>query len=424
MTCPLVVIIGANKRLLTAIHCCGRYRIALLEEPDVIAAKDVAAMIADIGADVDVVPVAYQQSLELVTNARVAALRPVAIVPGQEYAVPAAAALAEQHGLPGATSRAAAVLTDKILLREVTTSAGMAGPLYRQVRSASEVQQFVAAVGPAVLKPANRQASVGVELLDRDTDIEAAWERCVVASDPGQLADRAMHWRYLVEERLTGAEVSVESLARRGRVVFTNVTSKRLAAGRHPVELGHDVPASLGARLVATLEARQQQLCTAVGFRDGFLHSEWKTRDEPDIDAVLIECAGRTPGDSIVPLIERAYGFDPYLGLVDLLAGREPQVASVPRRAASIRFLPAAPGRFVRVEGVEAARTARGVSGVTVLAVEGTVFTGVRNSWDRVAQVICEASDGAAAARCADAALDHLRPCVDEPEVAADGTPS
>jgi hypothetical protein len=38
-------------------------------------------------------------------------------------------------------------------------------------------------------------------------------------------------------------------------------------------------------------------------------------------------------------VIERAYGFDRYIALVDLLAGGEPRVSSAPRRAASIRFL-------------------------------------------------------------------------------------
>jgi biotin carboxylase len=423
MSRPLAVVVGANKRLLTSIHRSRRYRIALLEEPHVIAAKRVAATIADIGADVTLIPVAYQQSRDLLSDPRVAALAPAAIIPGQEYAVPAAAALAEQRGRPGAGSGAAAVLTDKIRLRQVTEGAGMTAPPYREVRSARQVGAFVAAQGPAVLKPANRQASVGVELLDPDSDVEAAWQRCVTASDPGQLAARPMRWRYLVEAYVPGAEVSVESLVRRGRVIFTNVTAKRLAVGRHPVELGHDVPAQLGAGLTRRLEACQQQLCAAVGFRDGFLHSEWKTRELPD-SAVLIECAGRTPGDSIVPLIERAYGFDPYIGLVDLLAGDEPLIARRAHRSASIRFLPAAPGRFAGVDGIDAARREPAVSQITVLAEAGDVFTGVQNSWDRVAQVICQGADGPAVARAADGALRRLGVRVEREEAAAHGAGS
>ena len=426
MSRPLAVVVGTNKRLLASIHRSGRYRIALLEEPHLIGVKNVAGMLADIGCDARLIPVAYQQSRDVLIERRVRALRPAAVIPGQEYAVPAAAALAEAWSLRGAGPSAAAILTDKILLRQVTARAGMPAPAHRQVRAAADVLAFVEEVGPAVLKPANRQGSVGVELLDRDADVDAAWRRCVAASDPGQLADRPMRWRYIVEERLTGAEVSVESLVRRGRLRFTNVTAKRLAAGSHPVELGHDVPAELGEELTAELEARQQQLATAVGFRDGFMHSEWKTHERPDSGAVLIECAGRTPGDSIVPLIERAYGFDPYIALVDLLAGREPRLPWIARRSASIRFLPAAPGRFVRVDGVAAAGTGPGKPQVTVLAEEGSVFTGVRSSWDRVAQVICEGPRITAAGRCADRALDRLRIRVERPteELCADGARS
>lgn len=87
-------------------------------------------------------------------------MRPAAIIPGQEYAVPAAAALAEQLGLRSAGWSVAAVLTDKIRVREVTTRAGMVAPVYRQVQAAAEVRDFVDEIGSAVLKPANRQASV------------------------------------------------------------------------------------------------------------------------------------------------------------------------------------------------------------------------------------------------------------------------
>jgi biotin carboxylase len=415
MSRPLVVVVGLNRPLLAAIDRSGRYDAVLVEEPEVSAAKNAPAAIGDFAAVRTLLTVPYQQSEELLHDPRVLALRPVAVVPGQEYAVEAAAALAQLRGLPGAGVAAAGVLRDKIRLRETTAAAGMRAPAWQEVHEAADVARFVARRGAAVLKPANRQASVGVRVLQPGDDPAEAWRRCRSAGERGQLADRPMRWRYLVEQRLTGAEFSVESLVSAGTVRFANVTSKRLLPGRHPVELGHDVPAPADRSVTAELLVQVARLVDAVGFADGILHSEWKVDETSGrAQATLVECAGRTPGDSIVSLIALAYGFDPYLALVDLLAGTDPRPPTRAGRGAAIRFLPASPGRFLAVAGVPAALAMPHVVDVTVLARTGADFTGVTSSWDRVAQVIAVAPDAAAAATAATRAVTRLQVVVDD----------
>ncbi|MCE0448149.1 hypothetical protein LT493_43870 [Streptomyces tricolor] len=152
-------------------------------------------------------------------------------------------------GLPGATSRAAAVLRDKLLLREATGRAGMPTPRWREIRGPEDIVAFAQA-GPVVVKPADRQAS-GRRPAARPLAIpprpNGPGRRCWRRPEPGHAPDRPLDRRFLAEERVYGTEYSVEALVREGSVEFFNVTEKSVIGGRHPVESGHVLPAPVSA---------------------------------------------------------------------------------------------------------------------------------------------------------------------------------
>jgi phosphoribosylamine-glycine ligase len=111
------------------------------------------------------------------------------------------------------------------------------------VADAAGVVAFAQDTGSFVVKPANRQASLGVVIVHPGESPAEAWRECVGADEGPQLARREFRWRYLVEEYLRGQEYSVEALVVGGEIVFSNVTAKRVLPGRHPIECGHVVPA-------------------------------------------------------------------------------------------------------------------------------------------------------------------------------------
>src|SRR6266516_522263 len=218
--------------------------IVVLEEPDIITSKHIDRLPDEYESVAEVIPAAYHQAEDYLPAALAAHRRHGvdAVVPVREYGVRAAAALADRLGLPGATATAAAVLRDKIKLREVTSAAGIGSPQWREVTGAGDVAAFATA-GAVVVKPANRQASVGVQFVDRPDEADRAWSEMVTASEPGQVPNRPIQWRYLAEERLHGREYSVEALVRAGEIIFWNVTAKTTLPGRYPVEIAHVVPA-------------------------------------------------------------------------------------------------------------------------------------------------------------------------------------
>lgn len=381
--------------------------VVVLEEPDVCRKKRVDRLWTGYRSVREVVELPYQQCdafLEpLLARHRAAPF--AAVIPCVEYAVPAAAALAAAAGLPGASVPAAAALRDKLRLREVTTAAGMAAPDWQEVRDAAAVRTFAAA-GPTVLKPANRQASVGVSFLDRPGQVAPAWHALVAADEPRQLPDRPLAWRYLVERRMAGPEYSVEALVAGGEVVFENVTAKSVLGGDAPVEDGHVVPAPLDAAGRGRFAVALRQLVAATGFGTGILHAEW-------IDTagglVLVECAGRIPGDQIIELIDLAYGIRLCHALADLLAGRPVELPREPSRAAAIRFLTASPGRVLDVNDADRVRAAPGVEELTVTVGPGDEVRRWRSSWDRIGYVLASGTTPDEAAGTARRAADAVR---------------
>lgn len=392
-----VLFVGYNAAYLRAID--GRVpsgSVVVIEEPDIIRKRELQDAAARFDCLDRIVPASYQQSTEVLDLVlELSAVRPIAaVVPGLEYAVPATAALAEKLGLPGATEAAAQALRDKVRLREVAGAGGVRNPRWREVFGPEDILEF-AGDGPVVVKPANRQASVGVQLLDSVDAASAAqaWERTSTAAEYEQVPDRALDWRFLAEERLQGPEFSVEALVRDGEIIFENITAKTVIEGPYPVELGHLLPAPLDAATQAAFEEASRALVAATGFRTGILHAEWiLTEDGP----TLVECAGRCPGDYLIDLIDMAYDTRIRVTLIDLLAGRPVTLPRSSERTSAIRFLAAEPGTVTEVSGLDAAKALPGVRDAEVDVEVGQEVGPWASSWDRAGHVIATGPDAAA----------------------------
>ncbi len=379
--------------------------LVIVEDADVARARRVQDRIRPYPCVAELVeaPIQNERAAEKMAHELDLPAGLTAVVPGLEYGVVAAAAIAAELGLPGAGVPAARLVRDKVALRTAAGQAGVAQPAWQEVASAVDIRRF--GHPSCVLKPANLQASVGVQLLEPADDIEAAWRRTADADEPLMRAPGAAEPRYLVEARMSGPELSVEALVHRGEVVFTNVTAKSVLPGRHPVELGHLVPAPLPPDILARVDAVVRAFVAGIGFDSGTLHSEWILVDgQPH----LVECAGRLPGDDLVPLIDLAYGGSLVADLLTLLSGCAPRRAATASRSAAVRFLTAAPGLIIHVDGTGEAEAVDGVVDVRVTALPGGRVNPLTSSWDRLGRVIATRATGTEAAVNAARAADAI----------------
>jgi biotin carboxylase len=404
------VMIGFSKGFLGQLRAAAPGSVTVVEEPDVWRKKGLAEEVGDFPVVGEVLLAQYMEDdafLSIVERAHAA--RPFsAVVPGLEYAVPAAAAAAERLGLPGAGIEAARTLRDKLRLRQVASAAGIPNPRFTEVDNLDDVRRFAGA-GPVVLKPTGRQASLGVHLIESAADLDHlahALAQTRSVTEITQIPDRALPTRILAEERLTGAEYSVEALVKAGEILFLNITEKTVAQGENPVELAHLVPAPLAPRVEALFAARMRDFVTAVGFGYGVLHAEWMlTKDR---GPVLIECAGRVPGDHIFELIRLAYDFDPFAAVVDTLHGELGPLPTRATRTAGICFVTAAPGVVEATGDAGATRALPGVVDAALTARSGMTIGACRSSWDRLGHVIAVGATAPETRARLDAARDML----------------
>ena len=382
----------------------------VIEEPDVARKRDAQTRLAARGLNRLIVWEYQLPGAARRFHAAYAHLRPAAVLPCVEYAVPFAARLAELYGVAGAGSRAAAILRDKWLLRQATAHHGVTNPRSEQAGGSLDVLRFMLEQGgPVVLKPANRQGSVGTRVLFDPAEVGAAWDECITQDEGVNVPDREIPLRMLVEQYISGDEFSVEMLVRDGVPLFSNVTQKRLFPGQRPIEMGHAVPARISGAQCDLLVTSTRRVLSAVGFGSGYVHCEWIVSGGVP---VLVECAGRMPGDGIVDLIDYAWGTNMTSLFVDVMRGADirQSVPRAPRAGAAVWFLRVPAGEVRSVEGLEACRAAPGVLSADVVVKPGDRTHDLRSSWDRVGFVRTGAATTEDALRLASdaAALIHV----------------
>jgi biotin carboxylase len=379
--------------------------VLVVEDPEISAARDVAALLPQFACVAGFVEAPVQGAEEAARLHerldRPASVR--AVLPGVEYTVVAAARLAEAWGLPNGGASAVEVFRDKALLRQKVRGSGIAQPYWQRVSGPRELAEFRAECGGAcVVKPVHLQGSNGVQLLGPDDDIGEAWHRTRAADEAALRTARDGAGGYLAEEWLHGTEFSIEALVHRGRIVFVNATETQVYPGRHPVECGHVVPAELDADAEMPLDAITR-LVEATGFDSGVLHAEWILRDGRPY---LLECAARLPGGYIPLLIGLAREYDLFQGYLDVLEGRQPAAARPVTQTggAAVRFLEPRPGRVAGILGLDEARAVPGVIDVWLSVEPGGTVEAVTGSWSRAGEVVAvgaNRTEAAAAARAA-----------------------
>jgi len=365
-------------------------QVLFLEEAEVITSRNAAASCASVKAVAGILEAPTQDEKNAESIPLLLARPPClkAIIPSVEYGVVAAAALAQAWGLPGAGFKAARILRDKAELRQLAGLTGIRQPAWSIVGGPAEIEEFQRAHGGhCVVKPVDRQGSLGVTLIGPGDDADEAWAEVISIREPAGLRAREGLGAslYLAEERVSGLEASVQALVAAGQVLFTNITVKDMLPGRYPVELAHTLPAEVPADLAAELIKATGQLVKAADYQYGMVHAEWIVADRVPY---LIECAARVPGDRITTLIDLAYGIRVVDALLLVMAGLAPPALGGPRLGASVRYLTAEPGVITAISGVDEAWDMSDVVDVTMTAGEGSTVRPLRGSMDRIGSVI------------------------------------
>jgi biotin carboxylase len=241
--------------------------------------------------------------------------------------------IAETLGLPGLSVAGAENCRDKHRTRQVLTAAGVPQPRFTCVYDAAAAREAAAVFGyPVVVKPRGLGASIGVVRALEPADIDRAFAVADRASHNGAPAYRG---GVLVEELVTGPEISIDGAAFDGEYRPLFLAHKQLGLEPYFEETGHVVnseePLLADERLLDILS----QAHRALGIRTGITHTEVKlTQRGP----VVIEVNARLGGDLIPHIGELATGISASQVAVDLATGIRPTLEPTAKGCVGIRF--------------------------------------------------------------------------------------
>lgn len=272
---------------------------------------------------------------------------PSGVLTWHEEHIVQSALVAADLGLPGSDPESVRRCRDKFGTRTALAARGLAQPAFVLVGDGVAAAEAADRLGyPVVLKPRAAGGSQGVVLVrDRAELVDQFGATRDVPLPHTDGFDDVV----LVEEYLTGPEISVDSVVHRGRVVPVYVAHKQIGFPPYFEETGHLVD---GADPLLTDDGLCRLLAgvhEALGYTDGWTHTEIKlTEHGPKV----IEVNGRLGGDLIPYLGMRASGIDPGLAAAAVACGTAPPVEATSPATAGVRFFypPANDSRITSVE--------------------------------------------------------------------------
>lgn len=308
----------------------------------------------------------------------------------------------EMLGKPSDISYEGAVCaTDKVKMRRRMKEAGVPIPEFHEIKSKEDFLRVAAEMPEQfILKPADNAASRGVVLVDKkiEPDLEKLYRYCVQYSRSGET---------LVEEFMTGPEVSVESYTIDGVPHIISITDKLITEKPFFVELGHTEPSRLPDEMQEEIKRVAIAAILAIGMKNGPNHTEVKLTPT---GAKLVEIAARLGGDFIASrLVPLSTGVDMIECSFAGLLGEPVNYRRTLSRGAAIRFIPGEKGILESINGVERASSMPGVQEVNLYKLTGDSIKRPENSLDRVGHVIAVGANAEEAAQNAENALREIK---------------
>jgi biotin carboxylase len=257
----------------------------------------------------------------------------VGVLSWDEVLVVNVAHVAAALGLPGAGTDGIEGCRDKHRNRRLLTGAGLPQPAFAWTTGEDEAVAAAGRIGyPVVVKPRGMGASIGVVLARTEDEVRTAFH---TAEDSSYDGNTAYHGGALVEEYLSGPEISVDGSVVDGEYLPMFLARKRIGMYPYFEELGHVLDGDDALLADPELLRVLRTAHTAIGYSSGITHTELKLTDR---GPVIVEINGRLGGDLIPYLGKLATGIDPGIAVVDVAMGNRPDLTRTEHRVVGIRF--------------------------------------------------------------------------------------
>lgn len=203
------------------------------------------------------------------------------------------------------------ITTNKYLMRRCFIDNGIPSPKFVLADQTAnyDISDFRF---PLIVKPTDRSGSRGVEKVLDPVQLEEAINRAKKES---------FEHKAIIEEFVTGREISVESISYQGKHYILQITDKVTTGAPFFVELEHHQPSSLPDNIKFQIKDIVFHALNALHIQYGASHSELKITEDGDIR--VIEIGARMGGDFIgSDLVRLSTGYDFLKGVIEVALGK------------------------------------------------------------------------------------------------------
>lgn len=320
--------------------------------------------------------------------------------------------VAQSLQLPGLDPTVAYRCSNKLERAQVLRDANVASPKYLPIFSHQALSQMGSSLRyPLVMKPADNAGARGVSLVGGKSDLLAAYHEAKEYSNGGDV---------MLEEYLSGPQVSTESIVYRGKVITFAFADRNYEESSQfrPffIEDGINFPTCLSEKNVVGIIRLVERAIEALGIDFGAAKGDIILHEGKPF---ILEMASRTSGgwfssgsipigtgvNALVPLLQMSMGENPNLDLLQ------------PSRnvgCAQRYWIPKEGGVLKSVTGLDRAAQMDGVKMFNSFFPDlGSRINRATNHAERFAQVICTAPTRDQAIQYAEAAIASIRVEID-----------
>ncbi len=302
-------------------------------------------------------------------------------------------------GLPAISEEAAFRATDKHAMRQALKKHGVPVPVFFGVKDEQEYRDAIRQIPGEmfIVKPADSSGSRGVHLVSKDEDPMEAF------CDSQKFSRSRV---VMVEEYMTGPEVSVESLTIGGKTQVIAITDKLIVGNGNFTEIGHTQPCALPAAVQDEIRDVVCRTVSAIGIDHSPSHAELKVTPT---GVKVVEIGARLGGDNITTsLVPLSTGVDMLAACIRIAMGEPIERFEERPNTAAIRYFAPPVGTILDIRNVEQAREIPGVCEIQILRHVGEQVVPITSSIDRIGFVIAQGCAGRTASEICEEAVASI----------------
>ncbi|WP_328616433.1 ATP-grasp domain-containing protein [Amycolatopsis sp. NBC_00355] len=363
-----------------AVHAAGHRAVLFAPPVDPAERTTLAAIVDEVVAVDDVYDAeAVAAKIRGITPA------PAAVITGSDGAIESTARVAELLGVARCPASAFTRAASKFAVREALAAAGLPGPGFALLSSASDAAEVAGRVGlPAIVKPVNGAGSNLVRTVSTVDELVAAYE--LLAARLPESADPRYHRplgaldpakTFLVEGLLRGPEYAVDVLIRDGVPEPVEILDKPLIDERKFELVLSCPPEGLTDERAALVGEAASAAVKALGLDNTVAHVE--IIDDERRGPTIVEVNAGRPAGSIMPLLAKLRtGIDVFAELTTLALGAPPparEPAKLPIQLGMLILYATGSGTLTGIGGLDDVAALPEVIDVVTTVSPGQVLT-------------------------------------------------